>query len=482
MKVLLFAPPYVPSFMRNARWDAVTVSGSNWYPIYLAYCAGLLEKHGHEVKLLDAQVDGISREKLYKIIEDFNPELTVMYFSIVSLDNDLQIAEYIQEQLKRDIVLVGYSASINPIETLCRSKVKMLAEGEFDFTILDLANSKRVDQIDGLYWKDSINELHVNSPRRPVTAKELDDFPFVSDVYRRHLNIRNYYQAMHYYPFIDLFTGRSCPWGLCTFCVWPNTINKGARYRTRSVENVVDELRFIRKEMHYIKDIYFQDDTLPNDRACEISNAILYAKLKIRWSCYSRANLDLDTLKLMKKAGCHLVEVGFESASDEILKNIRKGITKKQMDEFVQSARKANLDIIGAFIIGLPGETRETIQETVEWIKKLPIKRNTITLLKPFPGTPIYKSLKEEGYLLEGKPNYPHLSSDALSEYTKWSLKKVYFSKEYFLRVLFRPREWIWIAKSSRYLLPYLLKKNNNISIEVQPIEDERARSKKRSM
>jgi radical SAM superfamily enzyme YgiQ (UPF0313 family) len=463
MKVLLLAPPYVPSFMRNARWDAITVSGSNWYPIYLAYCAGLLEKHGHEVKLLDAQVDGISREKLYKIIEDFNPELTVMYFSIVSLDNDLQIAEYIQEQLKRDIVLVGYSASINPIETLCRSKVKMLAEGEFDFTILDLANSKRMDQIDGLYWKDSINELHVNSPRRPVTAKELDDFPFVSDVYRRHLNIRNYYQPMHYFPFIDLFTGRGCIWGLCTFCVWPNTINEGAKYRTRDIENVIDELRFIKREMPYIKDVYFQDDTLPNYRAREISNAILDAKLKIRWSCYSRANLDLDILKLMKKAGCHLVEVGFESASDEILKNIRKGITRKQMDEFVENARKANLNIVGAFIIGLPGETTETIQETTEWVKKMPILRNTITMLKPFPSTPVYSWLKERGYLLDGKPNYPHLSSDELSECTKRSLRKVYFSKEYFSRILFKPREWVWIIKSSKYLIPYLLKKSQSI-------------------
>ena len=465
---MLFTPPYVANFMRNAGWDAVTVSGSNWYPIYLAYCTGLLEKHGHEVKLLDAQVAGISRKKLYQIIDEFNPELSVMYFSIVSLSNDLEIAEYIQEQLKRNIVLVGYcKCRSNPTEILRQSKVKLLAEGEFDFTVLDLANGKKLDQIDGLYWKDAANELHRNSPRRPVTAEELNEFPFVTDVYRRHLNVRSYNQPMHRYPFVDLFSGRGCSWGLCTFCVWPNTINEGAKYRTRNIKNVIDELQFIKREMPYIKDIYFQDDNLPNYRAREISNAILDKKLKIRWSCSSRANLDLETMQLMKKAGCHLVEVGFESASDEILWNMKKGIIRKQMDEFVKDAKKAKLDIIGAFIIGLPGETEETIHETMKWVKKLPIKRNTITLLKPFPGTPIYESLKAKGYLSEGKPNYPNLSSDELNDYTKWCLKKVYFSREYFFRLLVRYlASGYGRSRSSRYLLPYLMKKNDNASCE----------------
>lgn len=466
---MLFTPPYIPGFMRNARWDAVTVSGSNWYPIYLAYCAGLLEKHGHEVKLLDAQVDGMSQERLYKEIERFDPGLCVMYFSIMSLDNDLKIAEHIQEQLKRDVVLVGYSASVDPVGTLSRSKVGMLAEGEFDFTILDLANGRRIGQIDGLCWKDSSDETHRNPPRRPVTTDELDEFPFVNDIYRRHLKIRNYYQAMHYYPYVDLFTGRSCPWGLCTFCVWPNTINRGTEYRTRSVENVIEELRFIKKETPYVKDVFFQDDTLPNDRACEISNAILDAKLQIRWSCYSRANLEYDTLRLMKKAGCYLLEVGFESASDEILRNIRKGITKKQMDEFVENAKKARLNIIGAFIIGLPGETVGTIRQTTEWARKMPILRNTITMLKPFPGTPVYDWLREKGYLQDGKPNYPHLSCDELSEYTKWSLRRVYFSKEYLSGTLSKPKEWVWIVRSSKHLLPYLLSRNRNAQVKLPP-------------
>ena len=123
--------------------------------------------------------------------------------------------------------------------------------------------------------------------------------------------------------------------------------------------------------MPYIKEVYIQDDTLPKERVIELSEAILENELKLRWSCYSRANLDFETLKLMKRAGAHILETGFESHSSEILKNIRKGITVSEAEEYVRNARKVGLEVIGAFITGLPGETVETIKDTTEWAKKL---------------------------------------------------------------------------------------------------------------
>jgi radical SAM superfamily enzyme YgiQ (UPF0313 family) len=263
---------------------------------------------------------------------------------------------------------------------------------------------------------------------------------------------------------VDLFTGRGCSWGLCTFCLWPNTLNKGAGYRTRKVENVIEELKFIREKMPYIKDIFFQDDTMPKKRAIELSEAILKEKLKIRWSCYSRANLDFDTLKLMKEAGCYLLEVGFESSNPEILKNIRKGITVEEMEEFAYNAKKAGILVIGAFITGLPGETVESIKATTEWAKKLPITRYTITLPKPYPETPLYKWLEERGYLKDGKPNYPNLSTEEIYKWNKWSLRHVYFSREYFFRVIVKPSEWRWILHSLKYFLPYLTNREDEHS------------------
>jgi radical SAM superfamily enzyme YgiQ (UPF0313 family) len=468
MKILLLTPPYVPGFMRNARWDGITISGSDWYPIWLGYCTGLLEREGHEPKLVDAQVDRLTHDQTYEIARKFSPQLTVLYHSSKSLENDIAVGERIRHETGAHVVLVGPSASINPVETLEASKISLLARGEFDFTVLDLANGVSYDRIDGLIWKDTEGIIHVNPPRNPVPAHELDTYPFVTDVYRRHLNISNYHQAMHYHPFVDLFTGRGCAWGLCTFCVWPNTISKGAAYRTRKVENVVEELRFIKQQMPRVKEVYFQDDTMPKERALEISDALTENNLKIRWSCYSRANLSLQTLKAMKRAGCYLLEVGFESSSPEILRNIRKGTTVQGMEEFAKNAREAGISVIGAFIIGLPGETVQTVKATTQWAKKLPILRYTITLPKAYPGTPLYDWLRENDYLSNGKCNYPHLSSEEIYRWNKWSLKSVYFSREYLLRLLKNPRDWRWVGRSLKYFLPYLLDKERRSSKDLE--------------
>ncbi len=469
MRVLLLMPPFVPGFMRNARWDCIGISGSNWYPIYLAYCTALLEREKHETKLLDAQVDNLSHEQTYRIAQDFAPELTVIYFSSRSLDNDLMVGERIKELTGSEVILVGHSASFDPIGTLEKSStIDILAVGEFDFTVLDVINRVPKEQIKGLFWKNSEGEIVENPPRKPVSGEELVNFPFVTDVYRRHLNIKNYRMACHSYPYVDLFTGRGCAWGRCTFCLWPNTINKGAGYRTRKMTNVIEELKFIKEEMPYIKEIYIQDDVLPKERAIELSDAILESGLKIHWSCYTRANVDFETLKLMKRSGCHLLEVGFESSNQQILKNIKKGTTVKGMKKFAQNARRADLEVIGAFIIGLPGETAETIKATTKFARKLPLRRYTVTLPKPFPKTPFYEWLEENSYLNNGRPNYPNLSTKEIYKWNKWSLKHVYFSHNYFFRMLSRPSAWPSLVHSVKYFLPYVFSREKR---EVRDLE-----------
>ena len=468
MRVLLLMPPYIAGFARSARWEGVGISGSLWYPIYLAYATGLLEREKHETKLVDAPAHGLGHEETYQIAKEFSPELTVLGFSVKSLDNDLMVGEKIRELTGSEIVLVGPSSFYTPTETLKQSaKIRLLARGEFDFTVLDLANKVPEEQIKGLFWKDADGEVIENPPREPVSGEELDQFPFVTDVYRRHLNVKNYRQSCHPYPYIDLFTGRGCVWGKCTFCFWPHTINKGVGYRTRKIGNVIEELRFVKEEMPYIKEVYIQDDTLPKERAIEFSEAILENKLKICWSCYSRANLDLSTLKLMKKAGCHILEVGFESYSPEILKNIKKGITVSGAEEFAKNARKAGLEIVGAFITGLPGETVETIKATTEWARKLPCLRYTIEITRPYPGTPLYQWLEEHGYLEDGRPSYPHLSTEEIYRWNKWSLNRVFFSPNYLFRVLTRPRIWGSVIYSARHYLPHALSRKKSKEIEL---------------
>jgi len=475
MKFFLLSPPYQPLFMRNARWYTKAKSGSFWYPIYLGYATGLLEREGHKVKLIDAEASGISHQEVYRRAKKFKPELVVLYFTITSLNNDLEIGKKLHQLTGAEVVLVGPSASMEPKKILKKTKeINLLIEGEFDFTVLDLASGRQWKAIRGLYWKDKAGRIHKNPPRELVSPEELDKFPFVTDVYRRHLNIDDYYQTGHRHPFIDLFTGRGCPWGRCTFCLWPHTLNREPNigrktpkghdgkpgrtnlYRTRSMNNVIEELKFIKKKLPYIKEVFIQDDTLPEGRARELSEAILKNGVKMRWSCYARPVMSADTLKLMKKAGCRTLHVGYESGCQEILDNIEKGTKIEQIEKFTWDAHRAGLYIVADFMTGLPGETEETIKKTVKFAKKLHVQRYTITFAMPYPKTPFYEWLKKKGYLKNGKPGYPNLSWEDIVRWNKWSYRQVYLNFNYFWRMLFKPVEWWRLFRSALFAIPYM--------------------------
>lgn len=458
MNVLLLNPPFVPEFIRSSRWAAVSVSGSNWYPIYLAYCTGLLEKYGHKTKLVDGPVDKLSHEDIFEISKNFSPDLTVIYVSTVSLENDIKVGEKIKELTGSYIILVGPWCSINPDDIISKSnKIDSIAVGEFDYTVLDLAENKSENIIDGLVWNDNGKIVH-NNPRTPLTSEQINEFPFVTDVYRRHLNIKNYFQAPHLHPFVDLFTGRGCSWGKCTFCLWPHTINKGASYRERDIDNVIEELKFIKKELPSVKEIFIQDDTLPKKRANALSEAIIEHDLDITWSCYIRADTDIDTLKIMKKSGCRLIHVGYESSNPQILKNIKKGTTVQMLENFTESVNSVGLLNHADFIIGLPGETVDTIMSTVKWAKKLKVDSYQFTIPKPYPETPFYQYLEENNFLKDGWANYPELSSEEIIKWTLWSLKQTNMNPRYLMRMIKKPTEWKRLARSAIYVLPNILK------------------------
>lgn len=447
--------------MRNARWAAESISGSNWYPIYLAYCTGLLEKHGHKTKLVDAPIHNLSHRNVLEIAKKFSPELTVIYISDVSFENDVRVGELIKKFTDSYTILVGPWCSIEPKDKLKKAKgIDSIAVGEFDYTILDLAEEKPEEEINGLIYHSGAGVIE-NPERKPLTEEQINQFPFVTDVYRRHLNINNYFQAPHLHPFIDMFIGRGCPWGLCTFCLWPHTINEGASYRERSIDDAIEELKFIKEEIPQVKEVFIQDDTLSAKRAVELSKAILREDLNITWSCYSRPNLDYETLRLMAASGCRAVHVGYESADQDILNNIRKGVAVSQMEQFTEHANKAGLLIHADFIVGLPGETEKTIKETVKWARNLEVHSYQFTEPYPYPKTPFYKFLEENNYLNEkGEVNYPHLSSKEIREWTKWALRKTNLSPEFTFRIfrlLKEPQEVKRLGKAAKHFLPKVI-------------------------
>lgn len=466
MKVLLLNPPYQENFIRSARSTWPSISGSNWYPIFLAYATGWLEKHGHEAKLLDALVENLPEKEVLKQVKEFQPELIALYISEQSLKKDLKIGLKIKKISGAKLILVGPWCSANPEKILRLSKeIDGIVPREFDQVLLDLANQIPEEKIKGLVFRSG-KKIVSNPPGIFLETKQLDQFPFVSGIYKKHLQIKKYHQASLLHPFVDLFTGRGCSWGKCSFCLWPHTIHQGApNYRTRSAKNVIKELLFIKKELPEVKEVFFQDDTLPPWRAKELSQLIIKNKIKLTWSCYSRADafMDLSTLKLMKKAGCRFLHVGYESSNPKILKNINKGTTPAIMKKFTENCRKAGLKIHGDFILGLPGETEQTIKQTIKWAQSLGIEGYQFFIPQPQPETPLYNYLQKKGYLKkDNQISYPQLSNDRLNYWRFKAMRSIYFTPRYLLNTLENlnsKEDFFRLLRTGFFALPKMLKK-----------------------
>jgi len=464
MRVYLLNPPYYKGFMRSARWARPAFAGSQWYPIFLAYATGFLEKNGHQAKLVDAVVEEMTFQNTVEDVKRFSPELVAIYTSWPSLDNDVRLAEEIKKEVKCQIAFVGPWCAADQEKILNKSEtVDAVIRKELELPLLSLVERKNISEIKGLSWRKNGQIIH-NPDEDFLTPEQLNELPFVTDVYRRHLDIRKYHQTSLRHPFVDLLTGRGCSWGQCIFCLWPHTIHKGASlYRKRNIKNVIEELKNVQKTMPEVKEIFIQDDTLPKERAIELSEEILRTNLKITWSCYAKPLLDYETLKLMKKSGCRCLHVGYESADLDILKFSRKGQNQEMMEKFTKDAQRAKLIIHGDFLIGLPGENKETILKTVNWAKTLGLLDYQFAVIQPEPGTPLYEFLKERGFLSgEDEVNYPQFSSRDMFDWRLRAYKKIYLDPKYILRLLKHPSEMERLFKMAGSALPNLIFKKGD--------------------
>ncbi len=399
MKILLLNPPYLPKFSRQSRSPCVTKSGTIYYPYFLSYVAGVLEKEGFDVKLIDAVAKNLSREQTVELAKRENPDLVVIDTSTPSIYNDAAVATAIKEVLPNaHINLVGTHPTALPHETIALGKIDSVCRSEYDYTVRDLAKAieagKKLDGIEGLSFKSG-KKIIDNKPRELI--KNLDELLFVSEVYRKHLNVRDYFYASLTYPQATILSARGCPYS-CSFCNSPFK----ASYRPRSIENVVQELEYIQKEMPEVKEIMFEDETFPavKQRTLELCELMKKRGIKIKWSCNARVNTDMETLQAMKSAGCRLMCVGFESPNSRVLESIHKRTTREMQLEFMKNARKAGLLVNGCFVLGLDSDTRESIQETIDFSKELNPDTAQFYPLMVYPGTEDYKRAKEKGYLI----------------------------------------------------------------------------------
>jgi len=447
MKIYMLNPPYFPHFFRSARWQDTGRGGTLYYPIWLAYAAGLLETE-FQVRLVDAPAWGWDRKEVIEDIDKYNPDLIVLDSSPTSLNNDLEVAGEIKFHCEKMIVLVGPPAAQLSEQILQSQNVDFVARFEYEYTLLELARTleKKGDfrEVKGISYKSNGKIVH-NQDREWASSEELDRIPFVSMVYKKHLDIKDYFLSSSLYPEVQIFTGRGCPF-LCTFCSWPETL-MGRKHRVRSVTNVLDELVWIENNLPEVKEVFFEDDTftINKKRVIEFCKGYKQRGLKVAWACNARADLDYETMKNMRKTGCRLVIVGYESGDDEILKNIKKGITTSHIRQFAKNARRAGLLVHGDFVIGLPGETKETIIKTEKIIKEVKPDILQVSVASPFPGTEFYKWAKENDFLITDDPNeyldhqghqkaiinYKNLSSRDIEKAVDLILKKYYLNPHY---------------------------------------------------
>ncbi|MFC1633813.1 B12-binding domain-containing radical SAM protein [Planctomycetota bacterium] len=479
MKILLLNPPFLKKFSRPQRSPAVTKSGTLYFPIWLAYAAGMLEDAGFEVDLIDAPADGYDLDHCIQRAQKLSPDLIVLDTSTPSIYNDVGVAGKLKDQFPQSFVLlVGTHVSALPDQTLnLDERVDAVAQYEYEYTLHDLAmtlaNNGGLHAVQGLVFRD--NGRIVYTPKRPY-IENLDGLPFVSKVYKKFLRIENYFNPNALYPMVTIVTSRGCPFR-CTYCVYPQTL-MGKRYRLRSITNVADEMEYIIENFPQAKAIFFEDDTLTvNKKRCkELAETILRRKIDISWTANARVGLDYETMRIMKEAGCRCLCVGFESGSQKILDAMKKNITVEQMETFMSDARRAGILIHGCFMAGLPGETQETLKQTLALAKRLNPETAQFYPVMIYPGTEAYIWYKERGLIKttvfskwltpEGLHNTvirtDDLSSEEIVRFCDNARREFYLNSRYIFyklkQMVTQPREIRRTLKAARTFVKYLFK------------------------
>ena len=449
MKVCFINPPFKAEygkFSRESRSPAIGHSGVLYYPLWLIYAAALVESHGFSVEFIDAPAKQLDDEQCLDIVRDKAADATlfVLDTSTPSINSDLRFVGKLKSCIKNAVItLVGTHPTATVAETMGNGPaVDAIARREYDYTILNLAEVIRDrgdwSDVKGLSYR--ANGSIVNNPDREL-LENLDSIPMAAKFIKEHLNEYDYSFPAATYPAIQIFTGRGCP-ARCNYCVYPQVMH-GHQYRKRSAENVVAEFQYIASNFPDVKEIVIEDDTFTIDkkRVIEICDMLIERNLhkRFRWLCNARVNLDLETMKKMKEAGCRLLIPGVESFDQQILNNIKKGTTIKQIENYMASAKKAGLLVHACYMVGNQGETKATMKKTLDAALRFNTDTAQFFPLIPYPGTEAYQWAKDNGYINGNYDEYchedgtvscvlnlPDMSSDELVDFCTSARKKYY--------------------------------------------------------
>jgi hopanoid biosynthesis associated radical SAM protein HpnJ len=476
-RTLFLSPPSFDGFDggAGARYQAKREITSFWYPTWLAQPAALVPGS----KLVDAPPHNQSIEDVLKIAQDY--DLVILHTSTPSLANDVKCAEAIKQQKPgTKIGFIGAHVAVLPEVTLRENPIiDFVCRHEFDYTCKELAEDRPWNEITGLSYRDRDGAI-VHNPEREL-IHDWDSMPSVLPVYGRDLDITKYFIGYLLHPYISLYTGRGCP-AKCTFCLWPQTIG-GHQYRCKSPEAVGREMEEAKAIFgDRVREYMFDDDTFTIDKPRAIAISEHLKRLKLTWSCNARANLDYDTLKQLRDNGLRLLLVGFESGNQEILDGIKKGIRLEVARKFMENCRKLGIKVHGTFIIGLPNESPQTVEETIRFACEVNPHTIQVSIAAPYPGTELYRQAQENGWFTDksliahsgiqmSTLEYPSLNARQIEDSVEQMYRRFYFRPQAIIPIvgemLADPQMLVRRLREGREFFGYLRDRQSQVLAKV---------------
>jgi anaerobic magnesium-protoporphyrin IX monomethyl ester cyclase len=446
-----------PPLSNEERYGVKFKAGGQTPPTGLCLLAGVCREKGYATGIIDCPALNLGPEEAARRILKINPKYLGLTAVTISIYNAADVAKIVKEKNPNiKIILGGPHITTVPQETVDKLgkffDIAVLGEGER--TIIELIEhlekGKKLDNVKGIaYFKDNKTKLTITKPREFI--ENLDELPFPA--WDMLPNLAKYYtppaHTVKRFPAALIVSSRGCP-GMCTFC--DNKVF-GRRLRAYSADYVIRMIKHLQKR-YGIKEFQFRDDNFLVFRArtIEICKKIIEQKLDIVWSCTGRVSgIDIEMLRMLKKAGCWQIWYGVESGSDKVLGTIKKNTTQKMIAETINNTKRVGISPCGFFMIGMPSETEEDIKRTIRTLLALPIDEFHMTHLTPFPGSEMYATASSYGYLDDDwrkmscwktvfVPN--GLSEEKLVYYANLAMKKFYFRPRIVLNYIKKVRSW----------------------------------------
>lgn len=455
MKIFVINEPFVENFCRTQRWAARTRGRVMRPPDWLAYITAVLERSGHDVRLFDFPANNWGEEHFISLIERGKPNLVVLDSTTPSIYSDINYARICKEfDTSTVTIMVGPHATSLPEDTLREADgaVDIVVRGEPEATMNDvvekLEQGRALEEVEGISFRK--NGSIVSNAQRAL-IDDLDVLPFPA---WHHLDLKKYFDGIKLFPFIDIIGGRGCPYQ-CAFCLWPQVMH-GNKYRLRSPQNIIEEMKYDLRLWPWVRkgEFFFEDDTftVKRERAIELCERISMLPVPVTWSVNVRADHgDSELFSRMKRAGCRMLLIGYESGNRHVLESMNKKLRPAVALQTARAAVSAGLKLHGCFVLGYPGETFDSMEETVRFALELPLDTVQFSAAAPFPGTRFFERCEEEGYLRTkhwpdwladgeqaGVIELPLLSPGEVAAKVDEALRRFYFRPSYMTRFLFQ--------------------------------------------